>query len=144
MSLTGTDSDETLLVKFANYTLNKVFKTAFVMTFLFFCNPFIAYLVFKNKGAFEVTYTQLLQVYGYSFTIFVPVAVVYIIAAPLYRLRLFILLVSGAISVYYLYKETKDFITKYFDDNTLRSFGIYIGISTSLFLLLFRYYFIQE
>lgn len=57
MSLKGGDNDENILTKFANHSVHKVFKTAFVMTLMFFCNPFIAYLVFKNKGAFEVTYT---------------------------------------------------------------------------------------
>jgi hypothetical protein len=89
------------------------------MTLLFICNPFIAYLVFKNKGAFEVTFSQLLHIYGYSYTIFVPVAFVYL-SIPLYNMRWFILLSSGAISLYYLYKETREIMIKYFDEASLK------------------------
>jgi len=113
------------------------------MVTIFFCNPFIMYLIFKNKGAFEIGYVQLLHVYGYSFAIFVPVAFVYSLAVPMYNLRVFMLLASGAISVYYLYKETREIIEKYFDENSLKQFGIYIAASTAFFLILFRYYFIQ-
>jgi hypothetical protein len=119
-----------------------MFKTTFLMIVLFFGNPFIAYLVFKNKGAFEANYIQLLHTYSYSFTIFIPVALLYL-AVPLYRLRIFILLASGAISVYYLYKETKEIMVKYFDEASLKSFGIYIGTSTLLWIVLFRYYLLQ-
>jgi hypothetical protein len=89
------------------------------MTLLFICNPFIAYLVFKNKGAFEVSFVELLHIYGYSYTIFIPVAFLYLVI-PLYNMRLFILLSSGAISLYYLFKETKEIMNKYFDDGSLK------------------------
>lgn len=113
------------------------------MFILFFCNPFIAYLVFKGKGAFEVTYSLLLQIYGYSFTIFIPVTFAYIVSEPLYNLRIFILLASAIISLYYLYKETREYSGKYFDEKTFKQFSIYIIASTTIFLLLFRYYFIS-
>jgi hypothetical protein len=73
--------------------------------------------VFKGKGAVEVTYSLLLQIYGYSFTIFIPVTFAYIIAEPLYNLRVFILLVAAAISLYYLYKETREYTVKYGKDD---------------------------
>jgi hypothetical protein len=57
-----------------------VFKTAFILAFIFFCNPFIAYLIFKSKGALEVTYALLLQIYGYSFAVFIPLTLAYVIA----------------------------------------------------------------
>lgn len=135
---------EDVYVKQANYSVQKMFKVSFLMLTIFFCNPFIVYLIFKNKGAFEISYVHLLQIYGYSFAIFVPVAFIYSLAVPMYNLRIFMLLASGAINVYYLYKETRELITKYFDDNSLKSFGIYIASSTLFFLILFRYYFIKE
>jgi hypothetical protein len=119
-----------------------MFKTSFLMITLFFCNPFIAYLIFKNKGAFEISYMHLLQIYGYSFSIFVPVAFIYTLIVPMYNLRVFMLLASGAISMYYLYKETRELIVKYFDDDSSKTFALYIGASTMFFLILFRYYFI--
>jgi len=43
---------------------------------MFLLNPFIAYLVFKNKGAMEVTFTHLMQIYGYAYAVFVPLGLV--------------------------------------------------------------------
>jgi hypothetical protein len=45
--------------------------------------------------------------------------------------------------MYYLYKETKEIMVKYFDEASLKSLGMYIGGSTLLWLILFRYYFLQ-
>lgn len=49
-----------LLAKFANQSMSKLFKTTFLVAFMFLLNPFIAYLVFKNRGALEVTFIHLL------------------------------------------------------------------------------------
>lgn len=130
------------MAKQADYSVQKAFKIAFIMTFLFFCNPFIAFLVFKSKGAIDITYSMLLSIYGYSYSIFIPVIFAYILAGFLYRLKIFILLVSGAISLYYLYKETGEFIQKYLDEKTYVQIRAYSVGSTVFFLLLFRYYFI--
>lgn len=110
---------------------------------MFIVNPFVGYLIFKNRGALEVTYTSLFQIYGYSFAIFIPLAIVNCLLMPLNRLRVFLLLASGAISLYYIYKETKEYLTKYIDDNTWKYFAGYIVGSTALFMLLFRYYFLH-
>jgi hypothetical protein len=136
-------STEEILTKQANYSLQKVFKTTFLLLLLFVLNPFVSYLVFKNRGAIEVTYINLLQIYGYSFAVFVPLAIVNCILLPLNRLRIFLLLVCGAISLYYIYKETKEYLTKYIDDQTFKYFGGYIVGSTAVFMLLFRYYFLS-
>ncbi len=80
--------------------------------------------------------------FGYSFAIFIPVTFFYILATPLQNLRLFILLASGIISLYYLYKESREYIAKYLDDPTLRSFGAYVVASLVFYILLFKYYFI--
>lgn len=110
---------------------------------MFTVNPFIIYLVFKNKGAIEVTYANLLQVYGYSFAIFIPLAILNSCLVPLNRLRVFLLLCAGIISLYYIYKETKEYLTKYIDESTLKYIGGYIVGSTGVFMLLFRYYFLH-
>ncbi len=110
---------------------------------MFIVNPFIAFLVFKNKGAIEVSYANLLQIYGYSLAIFIPLCLVNCLLMPLNRLRIFLLLCSGAISLYYIYKETKEYLTKYMDEHTWKYMGGYIVGSTGLFLLLIRYYFLH-
>ena len=106
-------------------------------------NPFVCYLIFKYRGAIEVTYSGLFQIYGYSFAIFIPLAIINCILIPLNRLRIFLLLASGAISLYYLYKETKEYLTKYIvDESTWKYFVGYIVLSTAFFMVLFRYYFL--
>lgn len=136
-------TQEELLAKQANYSLQKVFKTTFFLLLMFIVNPFIAYLVFKNKGAIEVTYASLLQIYGYSLAIFIPLSLINCLLMPLNRLRVFLLISAGAISTYYIYKETKEFLTKYIDENTLKYIGGYIVGSTCLFMVLVRYYFLH-
>lgn len=120
-----------------------MFKTVFLMFFLFIINPFIAYLVFKNRGAIEVTFVHLLQIYGYSLAIFVPVAILNCFFISLNRLRFCLILASGAISLYYIYKETKEYITKYIDDKTLNYIGGYMVCSTTFFMAMLRYYFLS-
>lgn len=111
---------------------------------MFIVNPFVSYLIFKNRGAIEVTYASLFQIYGYSFAIFIPLALVNCVLMPLNRMRVFLLLASGAISLYYLYKETKEYLTKYIvDEQTWKYFVGYIVGSTVFFMLLFRYYFLN-
>jgi hypothetical protein len=119
-----------------------MFKTVFLLSFLFILNPFIGYLIFKNRGAIEVTFAHLLQIYGYSLAIFVPAAILNCFLMPLNRLRIFLILVSGAISLYYLYKETKEYLTKYIDEQTLKYVTGYMAGSTLFLLLLIRYYFL--
>ncbi len=134
--------NDQLITNFANTSVQKMFKTVFIMFFFFIVNPFIAYLVFKNRGAIEVTFVHLLQIYGYSLAIFVPVAILNCFFISFNRLRVFLIIVSGAISLYYIYKETKEYLTKYLDEKTLTQLGGYMVCSTTLFLLLLRYYFI--
>lgn len=113
---------------------------------MFILNPFIAYLVFKNKGAMEVTFIHLLQIYGYSLAIFVPLGFLHCLLYPLSRLRLILTILAGFISLYYIYKETREYVVKYFEsqqeDGTLRSMKIYTIGSTVVFGLIFRYYFL--
>ena len=51
---------EYLLAKQANYSLSKLFTITFLMFLFFIVNPFVCYLLFKNRGAMEVTFTSLL------------------------------------------------------------------------------------
>jgi hypothetical protein len=68
--------NEDLLAKFANQSVARLFKVTFLVILMFLLNPFIAYLVFKNKGAMEVTFTHLMQIYGYAYAVFVPLGLI--------------------------------------------------------------------
>ena len=117
-----------------------MFSTSFFLILFFFCNPFGAYLVFKNKQAFEVSFTQLLHIQGYAFTNFIPFAFLYLVVTSyLWKLRLLMLASAGGISLYYMYKETKEAMVKYLDEETVRNLYWYFGVCTGVFLLLFRH-----
>mmetsp|Transcript_26023 Transcript_26023/g.25244 ORF Transcript_26023/g.25244 Transcript_26023/m.25244 type:complete len:122 (+) Transcript_26023:526-891(+) len=121
-----------------------MFSISLILFFFFFCNPFIAYLVFKGKGAIEVSYTLLFQIYAYSFSIFLPATLVYIMSSAFYRVKLFFLVISAGISLYYLYKEMREYIEKYFDETTMKQVMGYFGGSTVFFLVLFQYHFMAS
>jgi len=73
----------------------------------------------------------------------VPLAILNCILMPLNRLRIFLMIASGAISLYYIYKETKEYLTKYIDDQSFKYIGGYVVGSSAFFLLLLRYYFLS-
>jgi Yip1 domain len=150
ISNSGDDSqsyykNEDLLEKFANQSVARLFKVTFLIILMFLVNPFIAYLVFKNRGAIEVTFTHLLQIYGYSLAIFVPLGFIHCIFYPLLRLRFLLTIGAGCISLYYVFKETREYVVKYLegqDESTLRYMKMYTVGSTVVFGMLFRYYFL--
>lgn len=125
--------NDQLIKNFANKSLQKMFKTLFILGLMFIVNPFVAYLIFKNKGAIDVTFTNLLQIYGYSLAIFVPVSIISCVLISLSRLRLFLILVSGAISLYYMYKETYEYVKKYIDADSYKYLSGYAVGMTGLF-----------
>jgi len=51
--------NEDMITKFANDSVSKLFKITFLIGLTFLLNPFISYLVFKNKGALEITFVHL-------------------------------------------------------------------------------------
>jgi len=123
----------------AFYNVQKIFKITFLLAVYFFVTPFIAYLIFKNKGAFEVSYLQLFMIYSYSFAVFVPTSLVYVLV-PLYRFRWLLLLGSTAISLYYVYKEVRELVQKYFDWESFKNLAWFAGLCSGAFMLLMRYY----
>lgn len=47
-------------------------KICFFLGVFYFGIPFVTYLMFKSKQAFEVTFTQQLGISAYSFVLFIP------------------------------------------------------------------------
>jgi hypothetical protein len=138
-------TDQDLLSRFATQSMSRLFSVSFLVSLMFLGNPFIAYLVFKNKGALEVTFTHLLQIYGYSLAVFVPLGFLHCLLYPLGRLRLVLTVAAVCISLYYIFKETREFVVKYLegqDQETFKYMQYYTVASTTVFALLFRYYFL--
>jgi hypothetical protein len=109
-------------------------------------NPFVTYLVLKNKGALEVTYSQLTQIFSYSLSIFIPLGLLHCLLYPFARLRLLTTVAAVAISLYYIYKETREYVVKYLegsDESTLWYMKAFVTLSIGGWALLFRFYIME-
>jgi hypothetical protein len=120
-------------------SVKKVSKTAFLFALYFLGTPFVLYMVFKSKQALDVSYTRLFQLFGYAYTVFIPGSFLYALI-PLARLRLFVLVLMGTVSLYYIYREMKEMSAKYFDEVTLKNITWYVCASHIGFMLIFKYY----
>lgn len=87
----------------------------------------------------------MLQIYAYSLSIFLPLGLVHLLIYPLARLRLLTTIASCIISVYYVYKETREWVVKYVEteESTYWYMKVYGVMSIVGFALIFRYYFIE-
>lgn len=135
-------SQEHELQAISSESIKKVSKTAFFFLFYFFACPFVLYMTFKSKQAFDVTYARLFQIYGYAYTVFIPATFIYALI-PLTRLRFFLLVLMGAVSLQYLYRELKGKVEKYLDDMTKKNIVWFIGGAHAAFLLAFKYWLIR-
>ena len=123
-----------------------MFTISFLVTLMFLLSPFVTFLVFKNKGALEVTFIQLMQIFSYSLSIFIPLGFIHCVFYPLSRLRLLTTIAATGISLYYIYKETREYVVKYLegaDDSTLWNMKVFTGAMIGGFAVLFRYYFLD-
>jgi hypothetical protein len=110
--------------------------------------PFVAFLVLKNKGALEVTYVQLTQIFAYSLTPFLPLGPLHCVLYPFSRLRLITTVGAVGISMYYIYKETREYVVKYLqggtdDEGTLRYMKVCLLAVVGCWALLLRYYIME-
>ena len=138
--------NDDLLTRFANQSLSRIFTISFLVTLMFLLSPFVTFLVFKNKGALEVTFIQLMQIFSYSLSIFIPLGFIHCVFYPLSRLRLLTTIAATGISLYYIYKETREYVVKYLegaDDSTLWNMKVFTGAMIGGFAVLFRYYFLD-
>ena len=88
----------------------------------------------------------MMQIYGYSLSIFIPLGFLHCLLYPLARLRLLTTILGSIFSLYYIYKETREMVIKYLegaDDTTYWYMKVFAITSTIVFALLFRYYFLE-
>ena len=85
------------------------------------------------------------QIYSYSLAVFVPLGLIHCVVYPFNRLRLITTIGACMISLYYIYKETREYVVKYLnsDETTLSYMKMYTIASVGIFALLFRYYFME-
>ena len=65
----------------------KVYKTTTFIVGMLTLNPLLFYFLLKTRGA-DIPYPQLLSLYAYSFIVFIPLSLLYIIPYAIFRLGL--------------------------------------------------------
>jgi len=47
-------------------------KITFFLAFFYFGNPFVTYMMFKSRNAFEVSFLYMLTIFSYAFVPLIP------------------------------------------------------------------------
>lgn len=82
---------------------HKIGKSYGILFFYFFIIPIAIYFIMNYMVDHNLSYPKILGVYGYSFTIFIPVSFLFMI--PTDMLRWLFLIGASAISLAILFKE---------------------------------------
>ena len=130
----------------ANAALSKIMTLAFLITLFFTVVPLAAYFTFRSSGRIsdETSYTRLIQVYGYSMAVFIPIVAVYSAMSPFHRVQWVLLLAGAALASFYQYKEMIEESKRFLTYSTFRKLAGGVLFSTLLFVWLLRFYFISS
>jgi hypothetical protein len=87
----------------ANESLHKIVKMTFLLSVWYFGVPLTMFVTLRsqNSGTLPLSYAQLLQIYAYSLTVFIPVAALHTLFWPYSRFRWLLLIGAVALSSYY-------------------------------------------
>ena len=102
--------------------LDKVSRVIGMLTFYVFIIPVILHGIFFFFGSGSPGYQKILAVYGYSYTIFIPAAVLLVV--PLEYLKYIILAVACFTSLFHISKELMEAGQRYLDDKVLKIMAI--------------------
>lgn len=112
--------------------------TSFWIYLIGFIFPLAIYALLKYTGS-NISYVQALCIYGYTFSVFIPVSVICVFFGAFFDWL--VLLYAGASSSYLLIKAYSNFFTDKIDKNKKYVFLGLVAV-VQLFLILFlRYYF---
>jgi len=98
--------------------------------------------MFQKRNAFEVSYIGQLGIFSYSFAMFIPFSVLLFAVQRYNRAKYLLLLIMWLIQVFFLHKELYEIRRKYnFDFSSNKQFAWFIGVSTFLFMWMYKSYF---
>jgi hypothetical protein len=128
----------------ANEALRKIVTLTFVVASYFLIVPFSIYMVFRSAAppSHETSFMRFFMLYAYSMAIFIPVAGLYTVLIDFARAQWLLLLLSFAFATYFLFKETIEVSKRTLTFDAYRRTAAAVALSTALFCLLLRYYFI--
>ena len=130
----------------ANAALSKIMTLSFLMVLFFSLVPLGAYFTFRSSGktSEDISYSRLIQVYGYSMAPFIPIVALYTLMSPFNRVQWMLLFCAGALTSFYQYKEMIETSKRFLTYSIYQRLVLAILISTFLFILLVKFYFVSS
>jgi hypothetical protein len=98
--------------------INSLTKSVPMITFYFLLVPLFLSLLVKLGGSGKLSYFYVLSIYGYSFTIFIPATLLYII--PFTSFKWLVLFAAAGISLFFLAKELYNMVKVNLDDYKIK------------------------
>ena len=119
---------------------------SFLMVLFFSLVPLGTYFTFRSSGktSEDISYSRLIQVYGYSMAPFIPIMAVYTLMSPFNRVQWMLLFCAGALTSFYQYKEMIETSKRFLTYTIYQRLVLAILISTFLFILLVKFYFVSS
>lgn len=128
----------------ANETLRKIVTLTFVVVSYFLIVPFCIYMVFRSSAppSSETSFMRFFMLYAYSMAVFIPAAGLYTLLLDFSRAQWLMLVLAFGSASYFLFKETIEVSKRTLTFELYQRTAGAVGLSTLLFCLLLRYYFI--
>lgn len=125
----------------ADKSLKRIMKITFLLAVFYLGNPFVSYLMFKSKNAIEVTFTQQLCAFSYSYAIFVPGSFLLFALQSFSRFKYLMVLTLWILHTYFIYKQLYETRRKYFDFAANKQLAWFLFTSTFIFMWIYKSYF---
>ena len=112
------------------------------MLFYFTLIPLGLFLLIKYAGKAEepLSYISFVSIYGYSFAIFLPAIILYVV--PSNMLRWVILLGSGLVSLYFIAKELIQMVKSSLGETEMKAATITVCVLHGIFILILKWKFL--
>ena len=128
----------------ANEALRKIVTLTFVVASYFLIVPFCIYMVFRSAAppSHETSFMRFFMLYAYSMSVFIPAAGMYTLFLDFVRAQWLMLMIAFASASYFMFKETIEVSKRTLTYESYRRTAWFVVLSTALFCLLLKYYFI--
>ena len=119
---------------------------SFLMVMFFALVPLGSYFTFRSSGktSEDISYTRLIQVYGYSMAPFIPIVALYTLMSPFNRVQWTLLFAAGALTSFYQHKEMIETSKRFLTYSIYQRLVAGVLLSTLLFILLVKFYFVSS
>ena len=91
----------------------------------------------------EVTFVQQLTLFSYAFAPFIPASVLIFAFSRFYRLKLMLVVGLWGVHLFFIYKQLYETRAKHFDAVANKNMAWFVGLSSFLFIWIYKSYFLQ-